>query len=62
MTRHITDTDHGATGNGRLTHYLTIERGKKRAPIWTRMDRARKGSKAASRVKQFLRVDRGIES
>ncbi|PTQ70810.1 hypothetical protein [Celeribacter persicus] len=59
MTRHITDTSHRAPGNNRLIHFLALDRGASRARIWDKMDRARKDSKAASRVKQFLRIDRG---
>lgn len=59
MSRHIVDKTHGAKDSKRLSHYLTIERDAERNPLWTKMDRTRKGPKDASRVKQFLRVDRG---
>lgn len=60
MTRHITDSSHRASGNGRLTHYLSLERSASRGRIWDQIDRARKGPKDASRVKQFLRLEREL--
>ncbi|WP_460272309.1 hypothetical protein [Celeribacter sp. ULVN23_4] len=59
MTRHITDTSRRETGNGRTSHYVPIDRAATRAPTWDKIDRARKAPKDASRVKQFLRIDRG---
>ena len=62
MTRHITDKSHHASGNSRVAHYLAHDRASGRSRVWTQMDRARKGPKDASRVKQFLRIDRGINA
>ncbi|WP_066706341.1 hypothetical protein [Celeribacter ethanolicus] len=59
MTRHITDTSHRAPGSGRLVHFLALDRGAARSRMWDKMDRDRKEAKTASRVKQFLRIDRG---
>ncbi|SFJ93312.1 hypothetical protein [Celeribacter neptunius] len=59
MTRNIVDTSHRAAGNGRLVHYLSHDRAAGRSRVWEQIDRARKGPKDASRVKQFLRVERG---
>jgi hypothetical protein len=60
MTRHIADTSHRNAGSSRLVHYIAQERAASRSRVWTQMDRARKGPKDASRVKQFLRIDRGL--
>ncbi|AJE46017.1 hypothetical protein [Celeribacter indicus] len=59
MSRHIIDQTHKPAGSARLRHYLAIERASGRSSVWDRLDRSRKGPKDASRVKQFLRVERG---
>nr|WP_319249421.1 hypothetical protein [uncultured Celeribacter sp.] len=59
MTRHLLDKPHGATRNSRMVHFLTQERAARRNPLWAQLDRKRKGTKDASRVRQFLRVERG---
>ncbi|MCA0044158.1 hypothetical protein [Celeribacter litoreus] len=62
MTRHITDKPHSSSGNGRLTHYTEVEKSQKRSATWDKVERAPKEHDDTSRVKQFLRVERGIET
>ncbi|WP_321364770.1 hypothetical protein [uncultured Celeribacter sp.] len=62
MTRHMTDRPHRKSESRRLVHYLNQDRAAGRSGIWTKMDRERQSPKGAARVKQFLRIDRGISA
>ncbi|WP_417263324.1 hypothetical protein [Celeribacter sp.] len=62
MSRHITDRPHRKSDSSRLVQYLSQDRATGRSGVWAKMDRERQSPKGASRVKQFLRIDRGISA
>ncbi|MBW6418650.1 hypothetical protein [Celeribacter sp. PS-C1] len=62
MTRHITDRPHRKSDSSRLVQYLSQDRSNGRSRVWTKMDRERQSPKGLSRIKQFLRIDRGIST
>ena len=62
MQRHLIDKARGGPGAARLQHYLKFERAQSPDRATLMLQRRLRKSPSATRVKEFLRIDRGQEA
>ena len=62
MQRHLIDKARGGAGAARLKQYLRFERAQSPARASIMLQRRLRKDADATRVKEFLRIDRGIEA